>query len=260
MNPEFRLWLKKEKELLFDDLLDEKQRHLFKKFVKAWNAGLLSERYYKGIENIGAKPIKRTDHEWKFAVDPKELRDAVQTVSHATNNPYKYTHVLPMHKEDPTHNDAASNIPDNIGRVIRPPKATAETEEELQEAIEKERERVKYEQRQHNRQHKEATDELVPKPDNPRESKIEKNKQVAAFAKAKDDDGLEEVDEYANDPNDFKSLLRKRQNFRDSRTKQRQEEFRHKMREHQKKEANTMAMLKQMAAARKWQTASNQQE
>jgi hypothetical protein len=44
---EFAYWLKKKKEIYADQLKAEESRKYFEKFVKKWNGGELSEKYYE---------------------------------------------------------------------------------------------------------------------------------------------------------------------------------------------------------------------
>ncbi|EGD80896.1 hypothetical protein PTSG_11743 [Salpingoeca rosetta] len=47
-NAEFRHWLKHKKHKTLDDYSYDKRRKYFKKFVKYWNHGRLSQKYYDG--------------------------------------------------------------------------------------------------------------------------------------------------------------------------------------------------------------------
>ncbi|XP_033635657.1 corepressor interacting with RBPJ 1-like [Asterias rubens] len=63
---EFRLWLVEEKGKYFDQLTGAKAKNYFKKFVKRWNAGKLSKKFYRGIDHEDAR-ASLTKYKWKFA-------------------------------------------------------------------------------------------------------------------------------------------------------------------------------------------------
>eukprot|EP01121_Diplochlamys_sp_Union-15-3_P014999 TRINITY_DN4876_c0_g1_i1.p1 TRINITY_DN4876_c0_g1~~TRINITY_DN4876_c0_g1_i1.p1 ORF type:complete len:324 (-),score=75.21 TRINITY_DN4876_c0_g1_i1:40-1011(-) len=270
LNPEFREWLRTIKDLLFDDLKDKQQKKLFKQFVKRWNSGKLAVKFYQGIGNISTA-TKRTHHQWNIKHDdPTAVAQVRMSVERYTNKqPGVPTNYNPEQDIDDNinsnnnnnnnkHNDeeVGPKIPPNIGTVIRKTNTNfAEKEEERIEGEEENKRALKFSRKYFNKQQKENAEELIPKPDNPREARIEKRKQTAAFAKAKDDED-EVIDEYANDPNDFKAVLRRRSVLKDRRSQEKRELLNQKLVAQQKKEAQTMALLRQLAAARKWETAT----
>ncbi|KAJ2509015.1 hypothetical protein GGF44_006065 [Coemansia sp. RSA 1694] len=70
LNAPFRLWLRKEKHLYFDELSSEEARRRFASFVRAWNAGRLRSRYYSQDHELThlSKDVL-TRHNWSFAKD-----------------------------------------------------------------------------------------------------------------------------------------------------------------------------------------------
>lgn len=67
---EFSYWLRKKKGVYFDSLKAEDTRPAFDKFVKKWNAGDLSAKYYDAGGSGGSKEEEaktRTMYKWKFA-------------------------------------------------------------------------------------------------------------------------------------------------------------------------------------------------
>ncbi|KAJ2747647.1 hypothetical protein GGI20_000296 [Coemansia sp. BCRC 34301] len=84
LNAPFRLWLRKEKHLYFDELSSEEARRRFASFVRAWNAGRLRERYYSQDHELThlAKNVL-TRHSWNFTKDAptQELPKTVPTGS-----------------------------------------------------------------------------------------------------------------------------------------------------------------------------------
>ncbi|KAJ2490757.1 hypothetical protein IWW37_002860 [Coemansia sp. RSA 2050] len=73
LNAPFRLWLRKEKHLYFDELSSSEARRRFASFVRAWNAGRLRSRYYSQDHELAhlSKDVL-TRHNWSFADDPKD--------------------------------------------------------------------------------------------------------------------------------------------------------------------------------------------
>ncbi|KAH7886349.1 hypothetical protein F5I97DRAFT_1937211 [Phlebopus sp. FC_14] len=66
-NTEFRVWLKDEKGKYFDELSSERARSYFRKFVKAWNRGKLSESLYSNVDALAPSAAKQTAYKWSFA-------------------------------------------------------------------------------------------------------------------------------------------------------------------------------------------------
>ncbi|KAJ7150300.1 hypothetical protein C8R46DRAFT_1124548 [Mycena filopes] len=86
---EFRIWLKEEKKKYFDELTGEKARSYFRKFVKAWNRGKLSDSLYAGVDPASISAQSQTGYKWSFAsnrsrVDKDALRAAREQVGAAT--------------------------------------------------------------------------------------------------------------------------------------------------------------------------------
>ncbi|KIJ66561.1 hypothetical protein HYDPIDRAFT_86702 [Hydnomerulius pinastri MD-312] len=91
-NTEFRLWLKDEKGKYFDELSSEKARSYFRKFVKAWNRGKLSDSLYNDVDSVGGSAANQTAYKWSFAskssgADTKALKAAREEVDSATYGP-----------------------------------------------------------------------------------------------------------------------------------------------------------------------------
>ncbi|KAJ2714298.1 hypothetical protein H4R19_001799 [Coemansia spiralis] len=70
LNAPFRLWLRKEKDRYFDEMGSDKARRYFASFVRAWNDGRLSSRYYSHGGDLGSlsKGVV-TRHDWGLAAD-----------------------------------------------------------------------------------------------------------------------------------------------------------------------------------------------
>ncbi|KAF9443278.1 hypothetical protein P691DRAFT_843329 [Macrolepiota fuliginosa MF-IS2] len=87
---ELRLWLKEEKGKYIGELSSDKTRSYFRKFVKAWNRGKLSRKYYEGIDSSVAQASDQTAFKWSFTskqtrADGDALRAAREEISAATN-------------------------------------------------------------------------------------------------------------------------------------------------------------------------------
>ena len=83
---EFRVWLREDRDVNFEDLSTEKAKKWFSKFVKEWNEGSLKTKYYDGkVEQV------RTKHKWSFTnkindVERMKLasvRDRVELQTHS---------------------------------------------------------------------------------------------------------------------------------------------------------------------------------
>ncbi|OMH81008.1 hypothetical protein AX774_g5545 [Zancudomyces culisetae] len=87
MNPKFRKWLLKEKDIYFEDLSSEESKRYFQKFVKKWNRNELKEKYYTGENDTAAAMKKTTRYTWDFAkkLDDRTLESVVKKVSEITN-------------------------------------------------------------------------------------------------------------------------------------------------------------------------------
>ncbi|KXN85748.1 hypothetical protein AN958_10931 [Leucoagaricus sp. SymC.cos] len=87
---ELRLWLKEEKGKYITELSSDKTRSYFRKFVKVWNRGKLSRKYYEGIDSSAEQASDQTAYKWSFTskqtrADGDALRAARKEISAATN-------------------------------------------------------------------------------------------------------------------------------------------------------------------------------
>ncbi|EKM84269.1 hypothetical protein AGABI1DRAFT_110827 [Agaricus bisporus var. burnettii JB137-S8] len=87
---ELRLWLKEEKGKYINELTSDKTRSYFRKFVKAWNRGKLSLKYYEGLDSSSVLASEQTGYKWNFTsnqtrADGNALRSAREEISAATN-------------------------------------------------------------------------------------------------------------------------------------------------------------------------------
>lgn len=68
---EFRAWLE-ERDHYLDEMPSEDARRYFARFVRRWNDGRLSDRYYAGT----AAPVQGTRYRWRFADEGALRRSA----------------------------------------------------------------------------------------------------------------------------------------------------------------------------------------
>ena len=76
------MWLLQKKHIYFEDLQSTKDsKKLFAKFVRRWNEGKLSEKYYRGIHPSELEGGQRTQHKWNLkGIDPMEMSTARDSV------------------------------------------------------------------------------------------------------------------------------------------------------------------------------------
>ncbi|TFK69922.1 hypothetical protein BDN72DRAFT_888162 [Pluteus cervinus] len=85
---EFRVWLREERRKYLDELSSDKARSHFRKFVKAWNRGKLSNSLYAGVDRSSTSASSQTAYKWGFASKNKTKADevALQTVKEEINS------------------------------------------------------------------------------------------------------------------------------------------------------------------------------
>ncbi|KAF9236831.1 hypothetical protein BU15DRAFT_76557 [Melanogaster broomeanus] len=113
-NTEFSAWLKDEKGKYFNELSGERARSYFRKFIKAWNTGKLSDSLYKGLDAVAGPAAKQTAYKWSFAsksssADAKALQAAREEVGSAT-----------YHRSHGGSNGGGSGSGSGGGRVVGP--------------------------------------------------------------------------------------------------------------------------------------------
>ncbi|EDQ91299.1 uncharacterized protein MONBRDRAFT_36210 [Monosiga brevicollis MX1] len=83
---EFRRWLRKEKDKYLEDLDREDSRHYFRKFIKRWNRGDLSHRYYDGAYSA---PAATSDERSSYAWGAKRVKHGPVAPDRETLQSYK---------------------------------------------------------------------------------------------------------------------------------------------------------------------------
>ncbi|KAJ3572181.1 hypothetical protein NP233_g3264 [Leucocoprinus birnbaumii] len=248
---ELRLWLKEEKGKYISELSSDKSRSYFRKFVKAWNRGKLSRKYYEGIDSSSAQASDQTAFKWSFAskqtrADGDALRATREEISAATN------------VRDYSSREAASGSGSSGGRVIGPAMPSASDITLAREyAAEQQEEERRYRRKRDKAEAKDRIEDMVgPRPVG-REAMLEK-KQLAresnrAF-RERGDDGFD-LDESTTmgGGDSFKERIARRDAAK-RRFEQRDQERTMAIRERatamKEKEKATMDMFQQLAKQR----------
>eukprot|EP00771_Trimastix_marina_P001696 gnl/Trimastix_PCT/2787.p1 GENE.gnl/Trimastix_PCT/2787~~gnl/Trimastix_PCT/2787.p1 ORF type:complete len:310 (-),score=43.92 gnl/Trimastix_PCT/2787:39-968(-) len=224
-NAEFRLWLLERKKIYFEDLSSDQSHKLFKKFVKRWNNGELSDRYMNVSTHSDVDRLARTKHRWNFKnVDALELGMIRDSVESSTNQSYTQS----FRRPGPTMPPPPPRAPE---LPVPPTTNTVTTTERRRErdkltegdSEDDERYRRALDRKQRNlyRKTKEATmEELVPK-ETGREARIEKRRQIGAKMRAAREESPEmrDSDLMGDDGDSFRRMVRQR----NARQKQRTE-------------------------------------
>jgi len=254
---EFRLWLKEEKGKYFDSLSGDRARSYFRKFVKAWNRGKLSQTYYDGINSASIPATINTAYKWSFVskntrADDNALRNAREEVGAATygQDPIPSSVVV-------SHGEGSSSRPGG-GRIQGPamPPGFDLTLAREQAAEHRDEERV-HKRKRDKLETKERIEEMVgPKPVG-REGMLENKKlkrENDRDFREKGDEGLE-IDEKTlmGGGDSFKAQIARR-DMAKRRHEQKNEEknsaIRKRATEVKEKEKATMDMFQQLAKQR----------
>ncbi|KZT43845.1 hypothetical protein SISSUDRAFT_977870 [Sistotremastrum suecicum HHB10207 ss-3] len=204
---EFRAWLKDTKDKYFDELTGDKARHYFRKFVKRWNSGRLSDDLYAGLSPMQPSS-SQTAFKWAFAtkgdskIDSQAIRAAREEVESAT---YK-------------SQSSSSSGPSRStgGRILGP---SLPTPADLQLAREEEEEARRAgrhaDRKRENARHKERVEEQVGPKEAGREGALEKKRVQRegnkAHQNAKDEAGLEvSEDILMGEGNSFQQMVARR--------------------------------------------------
>jgi len=222
-NQEFQLWLVEKHQTRFTDLPSKKhQIAYFKKFIKKWNSGGLEEKYYSIGTGTQSVPFcHRTSYRWNFT----------DILAEKDNNNEDFGPVpITPRREKP---QGPAPIPE-----------TSETDQK-----EDERKNHRHELKKYRKQHNEVMEEIVPKPSTAHESRLDKSKMRSQKRQEKEDNE-ETVVEY-DETNSFQVMLSRQQEWREKRSNERREKIQQKKKaEYRLKEDKTMAMLRELAAAK----------
>ncbi|KAJ3091994.1 hypothetical protein HK102_011767 [Quaeritorhiza haematococci] len=260
---EFRLWLKEEKKKYFDELSGEDARSQFSKFVRRWNKGKLSEKYYKGeVYDTGAPAQTRTRHKWSFKnLNSEEVERAKDSVDSMTQSSRGFDG--PFGHSRKMNDDVGPSLPrdrdsDRRSGPSGPSKSFRDPADEEDERMY--RRKLERKERKDFIKHKELVlEELVPK-ETGRDAMIEKKKMRRAMVNQEKDYDVE-VDEstlLGGDTYEARIAARERAQKRRVEMKERvvQEKaatMQNKVAAYRAKEQATMDMLRALAAQRQQQ-------
>ncbi|KAF9055685.1 hypothetical protein BJ165DRAFT_1521679 [Panaeolus papilionaceus] len=249
---EFRLWLKEEKSKYFDELSGDRARSYFRKFVKAWNRGKLSNTYYDGIAPGTIPAAANTSYKWSFAskrnrADEEAIRAARDEIAAATTGDRRG-----RSDSGPSRPHASSS---RLQGPTLPSASDLTLARELQ-AEQREEERS-YRRKKEKSETKERIEELVgPKPVG-REGMLEKKRMQRENNRAfgeRGDEGLELDESTLMGGGDSFQAQIARRDMAKSRYAQKNEERQNTMRERssafKEKEKATMDMFQQLAKQR----------
>ncbi|KAI8064224.1 hypothetical protein BC940DRAFT_306468 [Gongronella butleri] len=259
---EFRIWLKEKKRKFFTDLEKDDARYYFKKFVKAWNAYELDDKFYKGINSSKLDSGDSTSYKWAFAknIDAFEM----DRVKHSVNS--MTVRGAPADGGPIGREPASSSSSKRRSRPVGPSmpsgssssKTAADLQLEREEEEEREQQRRRAERRSRNKEAKDYVESVVPKLDG-REARLAEKRATNAMRRqeASLDVELNDADLYGGG-DDFKARLaqeRRRQEQRQARREEAQQQRRgpvqDRLQQFKSKEAETMQMLRALAEQQK---------
>ncbi|CAK4535241.1 unnamed protein product [Aphanomyces euteiches] len=206
---EFRVWLKLEKNIYFDDLSSTDAQSYFAKFVHKWNGQRLDSMYYTTIPQSILESIHRTKHKWGFKLNENERLELATTkdsVDVSTNKVKHASNPVDDRKKEPARTSS---------------KHKSSKEEDADRDSDEERKRARRDRKNYNKHKEMVMEELMPKASG-RDATIEKKRQVAAAvhgaARERDDakDGLNLSDDFLmGGSDDFQARLQRRKQAQD---------------------------------------------
>ncbi|KAF8515812.1 hypothetical protein BU17DRAFT_93227 [Hysterangium stoloniferum] len=247
---EFSRWLRIEKGKYFNELRTDKSRSYFRKFVKAWNRGKLSDELYTPIESTSVPSSHQTAYKWSFATNRSRINDAeLQRVREEVGGD--------------TYGPSVAAASKRSGRVqgpTLPSPADLQLAREDAASLSNANHRIK--RKRENNEDRERIEEMVGPKDVGREGMLEKKRAKKegdkTYRDSKEDGGLEvSEDVLFGGGSSFKERLAQRDAARarfeakkrlnqDSRAQERNE----RAEQIKEKEKKTMEMFKQMAKER----------
>ncbi|KAK4048510.1 hypothetical protein OIV83_004678 [Microbotryomycetes sp. JL201] len=251
---EFRVWLDEKKAKRLDSLKSSDARHYFSRFVRRWNSGRLSRKFYSGIQSSRISSQLNTTHNWSFKnASQRELDDA----SRIRKDIDKFDN-----RQDDQHLTRTDKV------VVGPSLPSGSAVEALHVSRDAARDLRDQDRRRDREEYKRAKrDERQEERDNRatgRDRLIEKRKEKATSHREMRDareagGGMQEIDEDtlmgSGTSDSFRAAIeardRSRNNSRRARAQEeRQAEARDKISAMRAKENDTMAALRELAAAR----------
>ncbi|XP_049849857.1 translation initiation factor IF-2-like [Schistocerca gregaria] len=246
---EYRHWMMETKGIHTSSMTGDMARKGFKDFVRAWNKGRLSEKYYEGIEPTSMAASTRSSYEWHFRDVDEKVLGSVRTEVNIATSGGRSRKVRQSYEESeepdfylPESVSSSKNRQALIGPAL-PPKA-----EVLQESAEERYERLKRERKKFRKEQELLYDELAPKPAAGREAMIEKKKLEREKRREREEEERGEmlVNVFDEDDSTKRYLLSKEMAEKRKRN-ERIETISERHKEREMKENKLMDSLKEMA-------------
>ncbi|OQR93298.1 hypothetical protein ACHHYP_02676 [Achlya hypogyna] len=215
---EFRVWLKTDKNVYFEDLTSEDAMKHFDKFVRRWNDGKLDRMYYTGIPQHVLESVQRTKHKWGFV---KNLNDSERLHLASTKDTVDITTNKSTSSKESYRNEPAQSKPSSS--------RSRQINDDSDSDIEDRRKREKAERKKYHKHKDSVMEELAPKATG-REATIEKKREKAATlhgaARQKEDskDGLDLSEDFLmGGTDDFHARVQRRKAAIDRRQDEKQQ-------------------------------------
>ena len=160
---EYREWLWTRKGIHTSDLSTDAAREMFSDFVRVWNKGKLSSRYYAGIEPTSVSSSSRTDYRWSFTgVDTSHL-DAIRNDVNRATSAGKSTYISDT-VEDELFDPYGPSAPKSQGSSSsRPNPSSIIDREREREDRERQYERERKERRDYRKTVRESEEDMAPR-------------------------------------------------------------------------------------------------
>ncbi|POY73076.1 hypothetical protein BMF94_3914 [Rhodotorula taiwanensis] len=270
---ELKLWLWEEKHKKLDSLRTEDARRYFAKFCKQWNRGQLSENYYQGISPASLPSSISSSHSWSFKKASQADLDAAASVRKSIDTGSK-TRSYDAGAALVGPSALGPSKGPTLGPAMPPPSGgsssvgSGSAVERLQ--LEREARDAAYaaersarhsERRRENREaRQDERDDRATGRDRLVEKRREGNADRREFERAREAGGMVEIDDdtlMGGQGGGFKDALRERerqqqrwQERKGAKVDEKKAEIQDRYQAHRQKEDQTMAMFKQLAAAR----------
>lgn len=248
---EYREWLWSRKGIHTGSLTTDAAREMFRDFVRAWNKGRLSARYYAGIEPTSVASSSRTDYRWKFSdVDSRQLDSIRNDVNRATSAG-KSTSIAGLEEdlELPPYGSTSVGPSLPAPTFSRPNPSSIIDREREREEREREYDRERKERREYRRTQREIEEELAPRAtgrDRVYEKRREENSARRAHQASRHEDPT--IDPYDDSERSATmEHLRKQELAQERRRAERDAMVSDKVAAAQAKEDKTMAHLRELA-------------
>mmetsp|Transcript_19723 Transcript_19723/g.50067 ORF Transcript_19723/g.50067 Transcript_19723/m.50067 type:complete len:371 (-) Transcript_19723:30-1142(-) len=256
-NFEFRLWLKEEHGLSFDDFRDtDEAKLMFTEFVDAWNNAKLEVKFYSGLQPTEVSNAARTNFKWNFKnVNQGELDRLKTTISSDCNNKEIIEQKLPELARQMREEQAKKKASEGV-EFMKPTFDPYKSQKD-RIAAEEEQKLHRLQQQHQNKQlrdeRKLVEEELVPR-ETGRDAKVDKAKARALAAKDRDLSPEHDERTLLGGGDDIKDLIRRRDQRQEQFQSRKREETSVKLLAFQAKEEEKMRVFKEMVARGQFQT------